>query len=135
MGSELGTWFDSQAPIKLVGAGLPLTTGSFPEQQPSGAASLWGRSQVGSPHLGMSSACLPGRILLMSILQGAHITHHFDLSGSLLMIFCGGQGGNVSLFFLLFTAQVWGRSLLVKTRIYEYHLASAWALVGVEKWG
>lgn len=23
----------------------------------------------------------------MSILQGAHITHHFDLSGSLLMIF------------------------------------------------
>lgn len=61
--------------------------------------------------------------------------HHFELSGSLLMIFCGGQAGNVSLFFLLLTGQVWGWSLLVKTRIYEYHLPASWALVGVEKWG
>lgn len=107
MGSELGTWFDSLIPVKLVGAGLPLTTGSFPGRQPSGAASLWGRSQVGSPHLGMSSTCLPGRILLINVLQGAHIMHHFELSGSFLMIFCGGQAGNVSLFFLLLTGQVW----------------------------
>lgn len=60
----------------------------------------------------MSSTCLPGRILLISILQGAHITHHFDLSGSLLMIFCGGQAGNVSLFFLLLTGQVSGGACL-----------------------